>query len=678
MVASRVRGWSLQGHAEKVGFIWSVADLLRGSYKASDYGKVILPFVVLRRLDCVLAATKDAVVAQIAKLPASIDATMRETLLNRAAGQSFHNASPYTFDLLKADASGIEGNLRAYVAGFSEGIRDIFIKRFDVLTQIGKLDSSNLLYLIVSKFAEIDLHPDKVSNIAMGYMFEELIRRFAESSNETAGEHFTPREVIRLMVNLLLCEDSAALTEPGVIRTIYDPACGTGGMLSVAEEYLRELNETAKLVAFGQELNPESFAVCKSDLIIKGQDPTGIAFGNSFSEDGHPGKTFDYCLSNPPFGVEWKNVEKDVIDEHERKGTAGRFGAGLPRVSDGSLLFVQHMISKFHKDGSPSRLAVVLNGSPLFTGGAGSGESEIRRWIIENDWLEAIIGLPDQLFYNTGISTYVWIITSNKAEHRQGRVQLIDATASFEKMRRSLGNKRTLIPETAIQKITRTFGDMEESETSKIFDNAEFGYQRITVERPLRLNFAVTAERIEALKEASAFRGLSTSRKKGTAGAQDIAEGEAIQRAILDVLDGVIGDRVWKDRDAFSDHLKSSFRRAGQKLATPLFNAIVGGLSERDESAPPCLKGGSPDPDPGLRDTENVPLIEDIQTYFEREVMPHAPDAWIDHDKTRRGYEIPFTRHFYRFVPPRSLAEIDADLRRLSGEIQTMLREIAA
>lgn len=665
----------MNGHAEKVGFIWSVADLLRGSYKASDYGKVVLPFVVLRRLDCLLEPTKPAVLAQLAKLPASADPVMRETLLNRAAGHRFHNASPYTFDLLKADPAGIEANLRAYVAGFSDGIRDIFIKRFEVLTQVSRLDGANLLYLIVSKFAEIDLHPDKVSNLAMGYVFEELIRRFAEQSNETAGEHFTPREVIRLMINLLLCEDSAALTEPGAIRTIYDPACGTGGMLSVAEEYLRELNPSAKLIAFGQELNPESFAVCKSDLIIKGQDPGGIAFGNSFSEDGHPGKSFDYCISNPPFGVEWKNVEREVTEEHKKKGTAGRFGAGLPRVSDGSLLFVQHMISKFHKDGTPSRLAVVLNGSPLFTGGAGSGESEIRRWVIENDWLEAIIGLPDQLFYNTGISTYVWIITSRKAEHRRGRVQLIDATGLFEKMRRSLGNKRNLVPEDAIKRITRLFGEMAETEVSKVFRNEDFGYQRITVERPLRLNFAVTPERIEALKEVPAFRGLAASRKKGGAGT---AEGQALQAGILAVLDGGKEDRLWRDRDAFADHLKALLRRAGHKLPTPLLNAVVGGLCERDETAEPCVKGGAPEPDSELRDTENVPLTEDIQAYFEREVLPHAPDAWIDQDKTRRGYEIPFTRHFYRFTPPRPLAEIDADLRRLSAEIQGMLREIAA
>ena len=480
------------------------------------------------------------------------------------------------------------------------------------------------------------------------------------------------------MVNLLLCEDTEALTKRGAIRTIYDPACGTGGMLSVTEDYLRELNRSAKLVAFGQELNPESFAVCKSDLLIKGQDPAGIAFGNSFSEDGHPGKTFDYCISNPPFGVEWKKVEREIIEEHDKKGYGGRFGAGLPRVSDGSLLFVQHMISKFHKDGNTSRLAVVQNGSPLFTGGAGSGESEIRRWIIENDWLEAIIGLPDQLFYNTGINTYVWIITNQKAKHRRGRVQLIDATRLVEKMRRSLGNKRNLIPDDAITTITRLFGDIAEGDHSKLFDNEDFGYSRITVERPLRLNFAITPQRIETMIEDSTFRGLVTTKKKSAAGSQEVAEGQALQKAIIKALSGATGQRVWKNREAFQGHLRSVLRNRGQKPPTPLFNGIVAGLSERDDTAEPCIKGGLPEPDPELRDTESVPLKEDIQAYFEREVLPHVPDAWIDQDKTRKGYEIPFTRHFYRFTPPRPLNEIDVDLRRLSAEIQEMLREFAA
>jgi type I restriction enzyme M protein len=667
----------LNGHSDIVSFIWSVAELLRGDYKAADYGKVILPFTVLRRLDCLLEPTKDAVLKAAKTLPEAADPAMREALLNRAAGQGFHNAARFTFAALRADPAGIEANLRAYLNGFSANIQDIFVHHFDLPNQIARLERSNLLYLIVQKFAEIDLHPERVSNLAMGTVFEELIRRFSEASNETAGEHFTPREVIRLMVNLLLTEDTEALAQRGVIRTLYDPACGTGGMLSVAEDYLRELNGAAKLVAFGQELNPESYAICKSDLLIKGQDPGGIAFGNSFTEDGHAGKSFDYCLSNPPFGVDWKKVEREITEEHEKRGFAGRFGAGLPRVSDGSLLFVQHMISKFHQDGRPSRLAVVLNGSPLFTGGAGSGESEIRRWIIENDWLEAIIGLPDQLFYNTGISTYIWIITNRKSPERRGRVQLIDATSMFEKMRRSLGNKRNLIPETAITEITRLFGACAEGENSKIFPNEAFGYWRITVERPLRLNFAITETRLAALEEVSAFKALGTSKKTGTAGAAEAQEGSALKAAIRDVLRHAKAERVWQNREVFADHLRALFKRARVKLPTPIFNAILAGLGERDETAEPCQKGGAPEPDPELRDTENVPLTDDIDAYFAREVLPHVPDAWIDEAKTRKGYEIPFTRHFYRYTPPRPLAEIDADLKQLATEIFSLLGEIA-
>ena len=667
----------LNGHSDIVSFIWSVAELLRGDYKAADYGKVILPFTVLRRLDCLLEPTKDAVLTAAKTLPAKADPAMREALLNRAAGQGFHNAARFTFAALRADPAGIEANLRAYLNGFSANIQDIFVSHFDLPNQIARLERCNLLYLIVQKFAEIDLHPERVSNLAMGTIFEELIRRFSEASNETAGEHFTPREVIRLMVNLLLTEDTAALAQRGVIRTLYDPACGTGGMLSVAEEYLRELNPAAKLVAFGQELNPESYAICKSDLLIKGQDPTGIAFGNSFTEDGQAGKSFDDCLSNPPFGVDWKKVEREITEEHEKRGFAGRFGAGLPRVSDGSLLFVQHMISKFHQDGRPSRLAVVLNGSPLFTGGAGSGESEIRRWIIENDWLEAIIGLPDQLFYNTGISTYIWIITNRKSPERRGRVQLIDATAMAEKMRRSLGNKRNLIPETAIREITRLFGAGAAGEQSKILANEDFGYWRITVERPLRLNFAITSARLTALEEVSAVKALGTSKKKGAAGAAEAQEGNAQKAAILDVLRRAKAEHVWRDREAFGDHLRALFKRAGVKPPTPLFNAVLAGLGERDEAAEPCRKGGAPEPDPELRDTENVPLTDDIGAYFARAVLPHVPDAWVDEAKTRKGYEIPFTRHFYRYTKPRPLAEIDADLKQLSAEIFSLLREIA-
>ncbi|MGE5604098.1 MAG: type I restriction-modification system subunit M, partial [Bacteroidota bacterium] len=471
---------------EKANFIWSVADLLRGDYKQSEYGKVILPFTVLRRLDCVLEPTKEQV---LAKVP-TITAQNKGPILERITGQSFYNTSRYDFKKLKDDANHIADNLINYINGFSPNAREI-IDYFNFTEQITRLDNANLLYLVVCKFAEIDFHPHTVSNIEMGYIFEELIRKFSEISNETAGEHFTPREVIRLMVNILFNEDSDVLRKEGVVRTLYDPACGTGGMLSVAQEYLQSLNSEAELEVFGQEINPESYAICKADMIIKGCNPQNIRFGNSFTHDGLADEKFDYMLSNPPFGVEWKKVEKEIRDESEKLGYAGRFGAGLPRISDGSLLFLQHMISKM-KQKEGSRIGIVFNGSPLFTGDAGSGESEIRRWIIENDWLETIIALPDQLFYNTGISTYIWIVTNRKNPLRKGKIQLINAVDFAVKMRKSLGNKRNEISKEQIEEIVRIYGDFKKNEYSKIFDNEDFGYQKIVVERPLRLNFQVS------------------------------------------------------------------------------------------------------------------------------------------------------------------------------------------
>ena len=464
-------------------FIWSVADLLRGDYKQSEYGKVIMPLTVLRRLDCVLEPTKAKVLERHAKLKGSIDNV--GPVLEAVSGEQFYNTSPLDFRRLLDDPTQIAGNLRAFIAGFSPSARDI-IEKFDFDTQITKLDRGNILYLVVSKFAEIDLHPNKVSNLEMGYLYEELIRRFSELSNETAGEHFTPREVIRLMVNLLFIEDNDVLTKPGTVRTIFDPACGTGGMLSVAEDYLRHLNPQARLEVFGQELNEETFAICRSDMMLKGQDASHIAVGNSFSEDGHAGRTFDYCLANPPFGVEWKKVEDVITTEADKLGFRGRFGAGLPRINDGSFLFLQHMIAKMKPvDQGGSRIAIVFNGSPLFTGTAGSGESEIRRWIIENDWLEAVVALPDQLFYNTGISTYFWIVTNRKSTERRGKVQLVDARESFTKMRKGLGEKRKEISSEQIDEITRLYADFREGGHVKIFPNEAFGYMRITVERPL-------------------------------------------------------------------------------------------------------------------------------------------------------------------------------------------------
>ncbi|QDV66076.1 type I restriction-modification system subunit M [Crateriforma conspicua] len=594
-------------------FIWSVADLLRGDYKQSEYGRVILPFTVLRRLDCVLEPTKEAVLAEKEKREAA--GLNPEPFLLKKAKQLFYNTSPLDMKKLMGDQDNIAENMFSYIQAFSPAVRDIF-ECFDFYTQVQRLDKANLLYLVTEKFANIDLHPEVVSNEKMGYVFEELIRKFAEISNETAGEHFTPREVIRLMVNLLFIEDDDALTKPGIVRSLYDPTAGTGGMLSVAEDHLSGQNPDARLVMYGQELNGESYAICKADMLIKGQDISNIIHGNTLSDDGLPDEQFDYMLSNPPFGVEWKKIQKAIKKEHKDDGFNGRFGPGLPRVSDGSLLFLMHLISKMRptKDGG-SRFGIVLNGSPLFTGGAGSGESEIRRYVLENDLLEAIIGLPTDMFYNTGISTYIWIVTNRKPKHRKGKVQLIDASEMWQKMRKSLGSKRKELSDQHIAEITRLFGEAKEvhvdpetrepispkklaagykSENgrppvpiSRIFKTTDFGYQTITVERPLL------------------------------------------------------------DED-------------GQPQ-----------LETRGK------KKGQPKPDSKLRDTEEVPLGEDIHEYFEREVKPHVPDAWIDEEKTKIGYEIPFNRHFYVFKPPRELAEINKELKRVTDRIVEMIGELS-
>ncbi len=641
-----------------IGFIWSIAELLRGNYKQSEYGKVVLPFTVLRRLDCVLAPTKEAVQAEVKKLPATIDDAMRETMLNMASDHTFHNTSPFTFEKLLDDPEHIAANLNNFINGFSRDAREIFIDRFQLPEQVIRLDRANLLYLVVSRFAQIDLHPDHVSNLQMGYIFEELIRRFSEQSNETAGEHFTPREVIRLMVNLLFLEDTEVLTKKSIIRKLYDPACGTGGMLSIAEEYLRELNPDAHLEVYGQELNDESYATCKSDMMIKGQNAKNIHPGNSFTEDGLPDEHFDYMLSNPPFGVEWKKVAPTIQDEARSLGDNGRFGAGLPRVSDGSLLFVQHMISKFNQNGDVSRLAVVLNGSPLFTGSADSGESEIRRWIIENDYLEAIVALPTDMFYNTGIATYIWIITNQKTPQRRGKIQLINAVDFHVPMHKSLGSKRKQISDEQIVEITRLFGDFEELEDRvKIFANTDFGYHRITVERPLKLNFRASDDRIEILKAAKGFARLP----------------EGQQQGILAALATLDSDQLYKNRDDFLCALTA----AGLNLTAAQRKLVAESLSERDETADVITnRKGEPEPDPELRDYENVPLREDIDAYFEREVRPHVPDAWLDRNKTKVGYEIPFNRHFYKYIPPRPLEKIDADIDCVSAEIMELLQEV--
>lgn len=667
-------GKQFTSFSELSSFIWSIADLLRGDYKKHDFAKVILPLTVLRRLDCVLQPTKAKVLKKKASLKGGKVKNL-DPILNKVTGRPFHNVSKLDFERLTDDPNHIAKNVTGYIKGFSENVRDIFIERFKFQHEVDVLDNADLLYLVVKKFSEVDLHPESVDNHTMGLVFEDLIRRFAEQSNETAGEHYTPREVIRLMVNLLFVEDKDALTKPGIVRTLYDPACGTGGMLSVAEEYLRELNPKAELKVFGQELNDETFAMAKADMLIKGQAPENIRPGNSFSVDGHAGGSFDYCISNPPFGVEWKKVEKVVKNEHEDQGFAGRFGAGLPRINDGSLLFLLHMISKMKApaDGG-SRVAVVLNGSPLFTGDAGSGESEIRRWIIENDWLEAIIGLPDQLFFNTGISTYIWVVTNRKPKERKGKVQLINGVGMSEKMKKSLGDKRKMLSETHIAALSRIVGEFAESAVSKVFDNADFGFRKIVVERPLRLNFQASKERLARLGEENAFLNLARSKKKGAAGTAAVAEGERLQADIKAALSSMNGSKLHKNRYDFVKALRAAMKKADLKLAANIEKSVLSALSERDESAEICTdKKGNPAPDTDLRDTESVPLKEDVHAYFEREVRPHVPDAWIDEEKTKIGYEIPFTRHFYEYTPLRTVADIEADIRGLEGEIQSML-----
>ena len=647
-------------HSTVSSFIWSVADLLRGDYKQSDYGKVILPFTLLRRLDCVLEATKPTVLKEYearkgTKVPL-------HDFLVRKAKQSFYNTSKLDFPKLLADPNNLRKNVIAYLGAFSDSARDIF-ERYDFTKEINKLDEANLLYRVVEKFANVDLHPNALSNADMGLVFEELIRKFAELSNETAGEHYTPREVIRLMVDLLFIADTDALSKPGVVRSIYDPTAGTGGMLSIAEEYLRHLNPDARLIVFGQELNAESYAICKADMLIKGQDVSNIVFGNTLSHDGHAGKTFDYGLANPPFGVEWKKVENEVRDEYEKKGHHGRFGAGLPRISDGSLLFLMHLVSKMRPPGQGGgRIGIVLNGSPLFTGGAGSGESDIRKWIIENDWLEAIVALPLDMFYNTGIATYVWILTNHKRQERKGKVQLINGAEFFQKLRKNLGAKRKELGEGDIKKIVQLYGAAVSNEWSRVFDNDDFGYWTITVERPLRLNFAVSPERLARIDGTAALTKLGKELPKLKKG--------------LATLDRA---KIWMAREPFQKAVKKALDATGISLAPPQAKALLQALSERDEAAEVCTDSkGNPEPDADLRDTENVPLKEDVQVYFEREVLPHVSDAWIEHEKTKVGYEIPFNRYFYKYVPPRSLDEIDSDLRGLAGEIMGLLAEVTA
>ncbi len=668
----------MNNFGEKVSFIWSVADLLRGPYRPNQYKDVMLPLTVLRRLDCVLEPTKEKVLERLKKLQGGKVKNV-EPILCRVTGVPLYNTSRYTLEKLKGDPDNIAANLINYIKGFSRRAREI-IEHFGFEEHIVKLDKADRLYLVVSRFCEIDMHPDVMSNIEMGYIFEELIRRFNEASNEEAGDHFTPREVIRLMVNLIFIADSEILTTKGIVKTLYDPACGTGGMLSVSEEYVRELNPDASLEFFGQDYNSQAYAICGSDMMIKGQDIEHIAYGDSFTDDRFPHHKFDYMLANPPFGVEWKPEADFIKREHEEQGFGGRFGAGLPRINDGSLLFLQHMISKMKdpKEGG-TRLAIVFNGSPLFTGAAGSGESEIRRWIIENDWLEAIVALPDQLFYNTGISTYLWIVTNRKEPCRKGKIQLVDGTIFFKKMRKSLGNKRNEVCDDQRDEITRLYGNLVDGECVRLFDNENFGYRRITVERPLRLNFAVDKERISRLEKTRTFTKLTASkkRKNSKAAQTEISEGIKLQKAIISELYNLAPKGVIKNRDEFEGMMKNAFNQARIMLPASFFKAILMALAERDETADICTDAkGNPEPDPELRDYENVPLNEDVDEYMKREVLPNVPDAWIDHSKTKIGYEINFNRHFYQYTPPRPLEEIEADLKQIEKDIADMLSEV--
>lgn len=663
---------------DKVSFIWSIAEILRGPYKPEDYGKIILPLAVLRRFDCVLESTKEDVLGKADQF-AAMSEEAREPILNRASKQNFHNTSKFDFSKLLSDSDNIADNLRDYINGFSKVARDI-MEHFEFDRQIDKLDQNNLLYLTIKRFSEIDLHPETVSNIEMGYVFEELIRRFNE--NAEAGDHYTPREVIRLMTHLLFMHDDAnILTKAGLTQTLYDAAAGTGGMGSVAQEYIGTVNPTAHLEFFGQEINGESYAICKADLLIKGEDARNIRLGNTLSNDQFSQEKFDYLISNPPYGVDWRSYQKPIIDEHENLGINGRFGPGTPRSSDGQLLFLLHLISKMKpitaENSQGSRLAIIMNGSPLFTGDAGSGESEIRRYVLENDLVEGIVALPNDLFYNTGIATYIWILTNNKAPLAKGKVRLVNAVGFSKKMKKSMGSKRNEITEEQLTEIVRLYGSARPGEYVKIFDNEDFGYSKITVERPLRLNFIVTEERLARVVEEKGFSNLATSKKKGDAGHFEIEEGKKLQAQILYILRTLKSETVYKNREEFTKIIKHALEEANITSSALVLKAILTGLSEKDETADVCMKNKTNiETDSDLRDTESVPLKENVEEYFSSEVLPYVADAWIDETRTKIGYEIPFTRHFYKYTELRSSAEIMNEIRALELEISEQLKKV--
>lgn len=655
-----------ENHSQTAAFLWSIADLLRGDFKQSQYGRIILPFTLLRRMECVLEPTKEAVIRESYAQEGRPD-LVRERLLLRAAGQPFFNASKLTLGTLSDTQTAAD--LMSYVQAFSKDAREIF-EHFEFENFVQQLANANLLYQLVQRFAATNLSPQRISNFGMGTIFEELIRKFAESSNETAGEHFTPRDIVHLTTSLVITGQDDKL-KPNSIVTIYDPTAGTGGFLSEGDEYIQSISEKVTVSVYGQELNPESYAICKADMLIKDKTVEHIKLGNTLADDQLAGMRFDFMLSNPPFGVEWKKVQKQITDEHTEKGFNGRFGPGLPRVSDGSLLFLLHLVSKMRdpREGG-SRIGIILNGSPLFTGGAGSGESEIRRYLLQNDLVEAIVALPTDMFYNTGIATYVWVLSNKKADERKGKVQLIDGSQYFAKMRKSLGSKRQYLTEAQIDELVRLYGRFEQTPQSKIFPVEAFGYRRITVERPLRLNFQTGAERIAKVLDEKAIQKLEP----------------AAQQRLLDALRAMDASVLHRNREQFSKLLKKHLSDHNVFPSTPELKAILNALSERDPEADICTTKGQPEADSGLRDFENVPLGESVYDYFEREVKPHVPDAWIDESKRDAldgkvgvvGFEIPFNRHFYVFQPPRPLEEIDRDLKACTDRIKQMIEGLSA
>ena len=655
-----------ENYSQTAAFLWLIADLLRGDFKQSQYGRIILPFTLLRRMECVLEATKEKVLAE-AKAHHTKPDLVREMLLLRAAEQQFYNASALSLETLSDTQTA--DDLMSYVQAFSTDAREIF-EHFHFEDYVQQLAAGDLLYQVVQRFAAVDLSPANITNFGMGIIFEELIRKFAESSNETAGEHFTPRDIVHLTTSLVITHQDHKL-KPNSIVTIYDPTAGTGGFLSEGDEYIQAISKAVTVSLHGQELNPESYSICKADMLIKGQTVSNIKLGNTLSEDQLATSRFDFMLSNPPFGVEWKKVQKQVTKEHMDNGFDGRFGPGLPRVSDGSLLFLLHLVSKMRdpREGG-SRIGIILNGSPLFTGGAGSGESEIRRYLLQNDLVEAIVALPTDMFYNTGISTYVWILSNCKPSNRQSKVQLIDGTQQFSKMRKSLGSKRQYLNEEQIDELVRLYGRFEETPQSKIFPVEAFGYRRITIERPLRLAFQVTSDRIKAALAETAIQKL---------------DGE-VQSLLVTALNSMDADTIHLNREQFSKLLKKTLVSHELSLSTAEFKVLLGALGERNAEADICKSKGKIEPDAGLRDYENVPLGESVYDYFEREVKPHVPDAWIDEGKCDAqdgevgvvGFEIPFNRHFYMFQPPRSLEEIDQDLKACTDRIKHMIENLSA